>query len=81
MKVLYFASLREQLGVSEETMTTQAATIAQLLDELAERGALWASLLRDNDRLQVAVNQSLARRNTTVTSDDEIAFFPPVTGG
>ena len=46
-----------------------------------QRGSVWQELLQDNRRLQIAVNQDLARRNSAIKSDDEIAFFPPVTGG
>ncbi|MCH9742631.1 MAG: molybdopterin converting factor subunit 1 [Proteobacteria bacterium] len=81
MQLRYFASLREQLACSEETLNSNAETIEALLNELAQRGDLWTSLLRDNARLQIAVNQAIARRNTTIKCDDEIAFFPPVTGG
>lgn len=81
MRVLYFASLKESLGLSEEVIDSQVSSVAQLLTELSERGSLWKSLLEDNTRLQVAVNQRLARRDTAIFSQDEIAFFPPVTGG
>lgn len=81
MQLRYFASLREQLGCQEEIINSCAESVDALLNELAERGTLWAELLRDNPRLQIAVNQNIARRNTAIQQNDEIAFFPPVTGG
>ncbi len=81
MLVRYFASLREQLGVSEETVSLPVSTVQELIDVLAQRGALWQELLQDNRRLQIAVNQDMARRTSALSADDEVAFFPPVTGG
>ena len=81
MLVRYFASLREQLGIADEQLDSSAETVQALIDELAQRGSVWQELLQDNRRLQIAVNQDLARRNSAIKSDDEIAFFPPVTGG
>jgi molybdopterin synthase sulfur carrier subunit len=81
MKVLFFASLRETLGTAELLLDSNADTVSALLDELAQRGELWDQSLRQNQRLQIAVNQELARRNTRIQAEDEVAFFPPVTGG
>ena len=81
MLVRYFASLREQLGCDSEQLTSQANTVEQLISELAQRGPLWQTQLADNSRVQIAVNQDIARRNSPLQSDDEVAFFPPVTGG
>lgn len=81
MLVRYFASLREQLGCDSEQLTSHANTVEQLLNELAQRGPHWQTLLADNTRLQIAVNQAIARRNSPLKPDDEVAFFPPVTGG
>jgi molybdopterin synthase sulfur carrier subunit len=81
MLVRYFASLREQLGVAEEVLASQASTVQALIDELSQRGEQWQSLLQENRRLQIAVNQEMARRTSVISAEDEIAFFPPVTGG
>ena len=81
MLIRYFASLREQLGRDSEQLDSPATSVEQLIQELARRGEVWQDLLANNNRLQVAVNQSIARRNTPLKSDDEVAFFPPVTGG
>lgn len=81
MLIRYFASLREQLGLAEEQLDSQAETVQSLIDELAQRGAVWQAVLQDNRRLQIAVNQDMARRSSVITAGDEVAFFPPVTGG
>lgn len=81
MHILYFAHIRETLGLAEETINCNANTVGLLLAELSQRGALWKEMLEDNTRLQISVNQTLAKRNTRITDSDEIAFFPPVTGG
>jgi molybdopterin synthase sulfur carrier subunit len=67
--------------VSEETVSLPVSTVQELIDVLAQRGALWQELLQDNRRLQIAVNQDMARRTSALSADDEVAFFPPVTGG
>lgn len=81
MLIRYFASLREQLGIESEQLQTSAHTVTDLVQELAQRGTLWQQLLADNPRLQVAVNQQMANGHTQLFAQDEIAFFPPVTGG
>ncbi|WP_295399344.1 molybdopterin converting factor subunit 1 [uncultured Thiocystis sp.] len=83
IKILYFARLREQLGVAEEPFTLPAGdcTIADLLAHLRRRGGLWADVLGEGETLMTAVNQELARPHTPVGDGDEVAIFPPVTGG
>lgn len=81
MLIRYFASLREQLGCDFEQINSSATSVDQLIAELSQRGQHWQQLLADNSRLQIAVNQAIARRNTPLRSEDEVAFFPPVTGG
>lgn len=82
LKVLYFASLRESLGVGEEAIPVPAtATVDGLLGVLRQRGAAWADALADGRRWRVAVNQDMAQRDTTLKAGDEVAIFPPVTGG
>lgn len=76
----YFASVREALGKSSETLSTRAATVAQLRAELMATGAPYASALA-NPALRAAVNHSMVDDNATICADDEVAFFPPVTGG
>ncbi len=79
--ILYFASFREQLGQGEESLPASYATISELLVDLAERGEHWKTVLLENQNLQMAVNHDVASRETPLKAGDEVAFFPPVTGG
>ncbi len=83
MKLLYFAWLRTKTGLSEEEVTPPAevTTVAALLSWLQGRGAGYADAFADLDALRVAVNQEYARPADPVGPDDEVALFPPVTGG
>ena len=81
IKVLYFAGLREQLGTAGEDLDASPATVAGLRSVLMARGGAWQSALAQGKALRVAVNQEIAQPSTPVKSGDEIAFFPPVTGG
>lgn len=81
VKVLYFAALRDALNTAEETLETTAKTVEELMHELAQRGDNWSAHLLENRRLRVSVNQELSRKSTHLQSGDEVAFFPPVTGG
>lgn len=80
LTVLYFARLRESLGLAREEITLQAS-VGELLDLLRARGTLWQELLNDAKNVRVAVNQDLAARDTPLKDGDEVALFPPVTGG
>ena len=81
INILYFASFREVLGKADEQLKIEAATVNDLIDELSQRGENWAQALRDNQNLQIAVNHDVAQRDTALKPGDEVAFFPPVTGG
>jgi len=82
VKILYFASLREALGCAGETLELPpgVATVAALRSHLAARGEAWAAL-ETHRNLRSAVNQRVAGPEAPVASGDEVAFFPPVTGG
>lgn len=82
IRVLFFARLREQLDVSEVEILPEDAgdTVAALKHKLASRGDQWAAALAV-DNLLCAVNQQQARSDTPIKAGDEVAFFPPVTGG
>lgn len=82
IKVLYFASLRETLGYSHETLTLPPtiATLGDLRGHLAKRGGAWEALGAGRN-VRMAINQEMAGPDGVVTDRDEIAFFPPVTGG
>ncbi len=82
VKILFFASLREAIGKSSETIDLPAAveTVGALRDLLAARGAPWDALTTTKN-LRYAVNQSMVGADAVVAKGDEVAFFPPVTGG
>ena len=83
IKILYFASLREALGRAEEeleVLPAGVATLGALREWLCARGGDWVAL-RAGQAVRAAVNQSLAQAHHPLAEGDEIAFFPPVTGG
>jgi molybdopterin synthase sulfur carrier subunit len=82
VKVLFFASLREALGTSQEAVAVPTpANVGALISELRTRGAAWAEALATGKRWRVAVNQDMATLETVLSDGDEVAIFPPVTGG
>ncbi len=83
VRVLYFASIREKLGRDAEELELPAgiATIAALRTHLRARGGAWADALAEEKLLRAAVNQDMAQSAAVIKAGDEIAFFPPVTGG
>jgi molybdopterin synthase sulfur carrier subunit len=83
MKILYFAWLRQRIGTGEETVEPPAevSTAGALIDWLRGRGGGYAEAFRDDRAVKIAVNQTYGNRETPVKPGDEVAFFPPVTGG
>ncbi len=83
MRILYFAWVRERAGTAEETVAPPAtvATVALLADWLASRSPGHAAAFADRKRLRVAINQEQARFDDPIGPNDEVAFFPPMTGG
>jgi molybdopterin synthase sulfur carrier subunit len=83
MKILYFAWLRAKIGIAEERIDPPAgvADVAGLLRWLQTRGPGFAEALKDLSVVRVAVNQEYVPPSHTVRPGDEIALFPPVTGG
>jgi molybdopterin synthase sulfur carrier subunit len=83
IQLRFFASLREALGLSCDTVTVpDCATTAQdVLAVLRERGGSWAAALADAGGFRVAVDQRLGTIDSPVRDGAEVAFFPPVTGG
>ncbi len=83
MRLMYFAWLREKVGVSEEQAEppAEAVTVGQLLDWLEGRGQGYADAFADRTIVRVAVNQEYVTLDHPVAAGDEVAFFPPVTGG
>ncbi len=83
IKVLYFARLKESLNYSTEEMDLPAdvLTIAQLKQYLALRGEAWANLFNGKQSIRAAINHALVENDAVIKNGDEVAFFPPVTGG
>jgi molybdopterin synthase sulfur carrier subunit len=83
VKVLYFAALREQLGTSGEDLELPSGidTVAQLRSHLTSRGGAWQAALAGGKLVRMAVNQDIATPSAAIKAGDEVAFFPPVTGG
>ena len=83
LELRFFASLREALGISQESIITpdNVKTIAHLRTYLIERGNPWAEVLANGKVLRCALNQHMVDPNTPLQEGAEVAFFPPVTGG
>lgn len=81
MTVLYFAWLRERIGVPREEIETTAATVADLVAELSAREDRYALAFSDVSALRVAVDQVLTDFDAPLHAAQEVAFFPPMTGG
>lgn len=81
--LLYFARLREALGTGREQLVlpTDVNTLHALRAHLARRGGAWAKEMAEGRNLRAAVNQTVAAVDAQVADGDEVAFFPPVTGG
>lgn len=83
IEILFFARLRERLGVDREHIVLPAhvTSAGELLRHLRARGGVWAEALAPGETVMIAVNQEMARPETPVRDSDEVALFPPVTGG
>ncbi len=79
--VLYFAWVRERIGIPKETIETAATTVADLVTELKAREERYALAFADISALRVAVDQELTDFDAPLDSAREVAFFPPMTGG
>lgn len=83
IRVLFFGSVRERLGVDsiELEAAVAGATAGALRAGLAARDGAWAAVFADDQRLLVAINQQVTGIESSIDDGDEVAFFPPVTGG
>jgi len=83
VRVLYFASVRERLGKESEEIDLPAgiATVSGLRAHLRGRGGAWAEALGEGKLVRVSVNMDMANAAAPIRAGDEVAFFPPVTGG
>lgn len=79
--VLYFAWLRERIGIPKEQVETSATTVADLVEELKAREERYAVAFADITSIRVAVDQDLTDFDAPLAGAREVAFFPPMTGG
>lgn len=79
--VLYFAWVRERIGLPKEQVETSAATVADLVEELKAREDRYYAAFEDISALRVAVDQELTDFDAPLAGAREVAFFPPMTGG
>ena len=83
IQLRFFASVREALGTSQETVSVPAevATVGAVRAYLRQRGGVWAETLAEGRALRMAYNQAMTAADTPISEGGEVAFFPPVTGG
>ena len=81
LTVKYFASIRETIGLSAESLETEAPTLAALREALIARGGVYAASLAHGRALRMALNQVMSPESAQLCEGAEVAFFPPVTGG
>ena len=83
VKLLFFAALRERLGRPTEDLELPASvtTVGALRDHLRARGGEWERVFAPNRPVRAAVNQDMVQAEARIKAGDEVAFFPPVTGG
>ncbi len=79
--ILYFAWVRERIGLPKERVETEARTVGDLVAELSAREDRYAAAFADLDALRVALDQELADFDAPLAGVREVAFFPPMTGG
>ncbi len=83
IRILYFARLREDMGIAQEMFDppAQVSDVKSLRAQLVARGGASAAAFGQGKAVRASVNQDIARDDTPVRAGDEVAFFPPVTGG
>ena len=83
IQLRFFASIREKLGVSEETVEVPDAiiTVDEVRAWLVQRGDVWADALAADSALRMAYDHVMCEPETEIADGGEVAFFPPVTGG
>lgn len=81
MDVVYFAWVRERIGLPKESIETEAKTVAELVAELSGKEERYAAAFSDVTALRVALDQELADFDAPLDGVREVAFFPPMTGG
>lgn len=83
VRLLFFASLRESLGTPGEELDLPptVTTVGSVREHLRSRGGTWANVFAPTRNVRAAINQEMVQVGAPIKAGDEIAFFPPVTGG
>ena len=81
IKILYFAWLRERIGKSSEVIETEAKTVEQLIKDLLSKEERYDFAFSDLSSVRVALDQTLSTFDSSLKNVNEVAFFPPMTGG
>lgn len=83
MKILYFSWIKDKIGKSfeEVEITNEIATISQLISFLTKKNDNYNQAFSDLETIQYSINMQTAKIDDKIKNDDEIAFFPPMTGG
>ncbi len=83
LQIKYFARFREQLNLEHELFPVSGSveTVQQLIELLNRRGGVWQTVFGENQKFLCAVNQQVVKHNFPLQDNDEVAFYPPVTGG
>jgi sulfur-carrier protein len=83
IKILYFARIKEAVNYSTEELDlpSEVVTVTALKNYLSQRGENWANLFNGKQVVRAAINHNLVDDLTNIQAGDEVAFFPPVTGG
>jgi molybdopterin synthase sulfur carrier subunit len=81
LSIRYFASIREAIGLAQESVETSATTLGGVRDELIARGGAYAQTLAHGKAVRMALNQVMVDESAALSEGAEVAFFPPVTGG
>jgi molybdopterin synthase sulfur carrier subunit len=81
LSIRYFASIREAIGLSQESVETSMTTLGGVRDELIARGGAYAQSLAHGKAVRMALNQVMVDESAALSEGAEVAFFPPVTGG
>lgn len=82
LQIVYFARVREAVGIDSEQVEVEAGTsIAELIDQLAAQSELYVAAFADRTKLRFALDQKMVRADAMLDDAKELAIFPPVTGG
>ncbi len=83
IKLFYFAKVREAIGIDREELDlgSDIKTVSDLIEVLKGRGSHWQDMFSMSTTFRMAVNQEMVEATHKISANDEVAFFPPITGG